>query len=202
MPSFHDVRLPENIERGAMGGPEFKTTIMATPGGLEKRNIDWSRTRASWDVGYGIQMKEDFEVIINFFYARMGRAYGFRFKDWTDFEIASEQSIGTGDGVEKSYQIYKQYISGGYFYNRDIKKPIAGTVQVYLDSVLQGGGFSIDYGTGIITFNTAPASNVNVGVICEFDVPVRFDMDKFDLNAEMWNVASIPNISLVELKDG
>jgi uncharacterized protein (TIGR02217 family) len=49
--------------------------------------------------------------------------------------------------------------------------------RVYLDSIEQLGGWSIDTTTGIVTFSVPPALEAEVTADFEFDVPVRFDTD-------------------------
>ena len=107
--TFHDTRLPVDIERGALGGPGFKTTISPLGSGKEQRNIDWSRIRSEFDIGYGLMeqnsvlLEATIDSLHAFFYAREGRAHTFRFKDWADYRIgdflnasASNQAIGVG----------------------------------------------------------------------------------------------------------
>ncbi len=57
---------------------------------------------------------------------------------------------------------------------RTITKPVAGTVQVYLDGVEQPSGWSVDTTTGLVTFGVPPTLGVEVTAGFEFDVPVRF----------------------------
>lgn len=201
--AFHDVRLPEDVERGALGGPRFKTTVMELSSGEEKRNIEWSKTRGAWQIGYGIESKEDFDDVKAFFYARQGRAHSFRFKDWSDYEIGEEgspQQIGTGNGVALTFQIEKRYTSGGYTFHREIKKPVDGTLRVFKNGVEQLAGWSCNYATGVITFSVAPGNLVAVQVICEFDVAARFETDALDINMAIFDAGSIPNIDIVEVR--
>ena len=79
--AFHDVRLDEDIERAAVGGPSFKTSVLQLSSGFEKRNIDWQRARGIWDISYGVDTKTNLEAVVAAFYARQGRAHTFRFKD-------------------------------------------------------------------------------------------------------------------------
>ena len=202
--AFHDARLPEDVERGAQGGPRFKTTILVLGGGLEKRNIDWQTTRGEWDIGYGIESKQDFSDVIDFFYARQGRAHSFRFKDWTDFEVGSTSNpvtFATGDTTTTVFQAQKRYSSGSIDFDRDLTKIVSGTVEVYVNAVLQAdpADYSIDLLTGLITFVSAPAA-VPIGLVCEFDVPVRFDTDALDVTAQLCDVGSIPQINILEVK--
>ena len=84
MTAFHEVRFPDNIAYCATGGPEFATTTVATSAGHEKRNVNWAEARGRWDGGTGLKNQQQLDQLIGFFRARKGRAYGFRFKDWTD----------------------------------------------------------------------------------------------------------------------
>lgn len=201
--AFDEVRLPECIEANAQGGPGFKTTVFELSSGIEKRNIDWSESRGEWDISYGVKSKEDFSEVVRFFYARRGMARGFRFKDWSDFELA-KQAIGIGDGINAEFQIYKRYTSGGVDYDRELKKIVSGTELVYVNNVLKTitTHYTIDYNTGLITFTAGnePANLSTVAVAAEFDVPVRFNTDKMSVTMKMVELGSIPQIGLVELK--
>lgn len=201
MTTFDEVRLPECIERGAQGGAGFNTTVLTLSSGFEKRNINWAEARASYDIGFGIRSKDDLSTLIAFFRARQGKARGFRFKDWSDFEMARQQ-IGVGDGSNKDFQIYKRYTSGSVNYDRDLVKIVDDTLSVWVNSTLKvdPGDYSVDLDTGIITFVTAPPNLQIVEATCEFDVPVRFDIDKLNVTMEMVTLGSVPSVSLVELK--
>lgn len=206
--AFVDVQLPTDVERGAQGGPQFNTTVITLSSGAEKRNINWQTTRGQWDVGYGVQHKEDFNTIIDFFYARQGMAHSFRFKDWTDFEIGSQtdastrQNIGTGTGSLDTFQIFKRYTSGAVNFDRDISKPVGTTLQVYVNAVLQTitTHYTVDLLTGIITFVTPPPNTELVDVVTEFDVPVRFDTDQLQITALTFEAGTIPTIPVVEVR--
>lgn len=204
--AFHDVQLPDDVEKGALGGPGFNTTIIELSSGFEKRNINWERVRGGWDISYGLDKKSSQEAVLAFFYARQGRANSFRFKDWTDYQIGdastdTPQDIATADGVQTQFQIVRAYISGSYTFDREVTRPVSGTVRVFLDGVEQFAGFAVDNDTGVITFSVAPADTVVVGVICEFDVPVRFDIDKLDLRAVRDELYSMPAVTVVEVRE-
>jgi uncharacterized protein (TIGR02217 family) len=134
-----------------------------------------------------------------FFRSRYGKAYGFRFKDWSDYQAVG-QNIGTGNGVLTSFQLTKIYTSGAYNYSREIKKPVSGTVKIYLNSVLQSSGYAVDYTTGIITFTTAPANTVLVSSDFEFDVPVRFDSDALTVRADGPGIFVWDSIPIMEIR--
>ena len=200
MPAFHEIQFPPKIAYGASGGPEFNTTITTTQAGFEQRNINWQKARGRWDVSTGIKSKTDMDTVIAFFRARFGRAYGFRFKDWSDYQGVN-QSLGTGNGTKTAFQLVKNYFSGSNSYSRDIKKPVSGTVKIYLNSILQSSGFTIDHTTGMVTFSSAPANGVLVNADFDFDVPVRFDADQLAVRIDgpgqyLWDTIPIVEIRL------
>ena len=199
MPSFHEIQFPPKIAYGASGGAQFNTTVTANLAGFEQRNINWNKSRGSWDISTGIKNKSDMDSVVAFFRARFGKAYGFRFKDWTDYQGVG-QNIGTGNGTKTQFQIVKNYSSGSYGYVRDVRKPVSGTVKIYLNSVLQSSGYSIDYTTGIVTFTTAPANTVLVNADFEFDVPVRFDTDTISVRTDSPGTYTWDSIAIVEIR--
>ncbi|PKP67590.1 MAG: TIGR02217 family protein, partial [Alphaproteobacteria bacterium HGW-Alphaproteobacteria-5] len=97
-------------------------------------------------------------------------------------------------------QLVKAYTSGAQSWTRAITKPVAGTVRVALDGAEQLGGWSIDATTGVVTFDTAPATGVAVTAGFEFDVPVRFDTDTLDVTLDLERLGSITSIPLLEIR--
>lgn len=199
MTAFDDVRLPVEVERGATGGPGFMTSVITMSSGNEQRNQDWIEARGVWNIAYGTDERSYFQEILSFFYARRGRARGFRFRDWSDYEI--DYAIGTGDGNEQDFQIVKIYEgTGPHPYVRVITRPVASTVRVFLNDVEQMSGWTLQPG-GIIRFAVAPADTVEVSVMCDFDVPVRFDVDNLNINLEWQGAGAVETVQLVELRE-
>jgi uncharacterized protein (TIGR02217 family) len=207
--AFHDVQLPADVERGAQGGPMFKTTILVLGGGNEKRNIDWADSRGEWDIGYGIQEKADFDVVLNFFYARRGMAHTFRFKDWADFEITS-QTMFTTDGSTSTFNMFKRYSSGGFTFDRPITKPLGSGWTILVNSIAQtvvydtapaASEVAITTLTGLVTLGSTHAATSGQDVVLtgEFDVGVRFDTDKLDISIETFDAGAIPQIPVREV---
>lgn len=197
--AFVETRFPTDIAYGSAGGPQYSTDIVITHGGYEQRNINWSQARARYNVAHGVKSQEQLQALISFFRARKGKADGFRFKDWTDYQ-ASGQSLGTGNGVRTQFQLVKHYDSAGVNELRTITKPVEGTVGVYLAGVEQSTGFTINHATGVVTFSTAPASGLAVTADFEFDVPVRFDTDRLSATLDGYGSHSWHDIPLVEIR--
>ncbi len=206
--AFHEVRFPDNISRGARGGPERRTQIVELASGAEERNASWANSRRRYDVAYGIRRTDDLAAVVAFFEARNGRLYGFRFKDWADFKSclpsqtpsATDQPIGTGNGAATQFQLLKRYTSGAQSWTRAITKPVAGTVTIALNGTPQASGWSASTATGLVTFTTAPAAGVAITAGFEFDVPVRFDTDALDVTLDLERLGSITSIPLVEIR--
>lgn len=197
--SFAEIRFPVDIAYGSSGGPEFSTNVTITHGGYEQRNSNWAAARAKYNVAHGVKTQTQLDALIAFFRARKGKAVGFRFKDWTDYK-AIGQSIGNGTGALVTFQLVKSYTIGAITETRTISKPVSGTVNVYVNGVLQTSGVSVNTATGVVTFSAAPANGTAISADFEFDVPVRFDTDKLSATLESYGSHSWLDIPLVEVR--
>jgi uncharacterized protein (TIGR02217 family) len=207
---FHEVRFPTALSFGSIGGPERRTDVVTLASGFEERNTPWAHSRRRYDAGIGQRSMDDIDTLIAFFEARRGQMYGFRWKDWADFKSckpsaqvsATDQVIGTGDGVATEFALRKAYASGDAVYARPVAKPVAGSVLVALDGVTQveGVDFSVDMVTGVVSFFVAPAAGVSVTAGFEFDVPVRFDTDRIQTSAATFQAGEVPDVPVVELR--
>jgi len=197
--SFEEVQFPSDISYGANGGPMFLTDVVATVSGYEQRNSKWSQSLAKYNVASGVKTETQWQALIAFFRARRGKAVGFRFKDWSDYS-AENAGIGTGDDSTTDFQLVKLYTSGSVAVSRDITKPVAGTVDIYVDAVLQASGVTVDTTTGIVTFDTAPAGGEVISADFEFDVPVRFDTDEMAISMDSFDAGNWSSIPLIEVR--
>ena len=224
------VRLPVDVERGALGGPRFNTTVLELDSGFEKRNQNWQDTRGEWDVGYGLlqkfqddpaSTKLDVDDLIHFFYTVRGKAFSWRFKDWSDYEVGREngsdisaQFLLFGDDSTTVIPLFKRYnfASSTNPHDRLLTKITDLTYEFFLEGVPipEGGGageFALDIDTGLLTLGTAPASTGGSGPSSEetvtgrfdFDSHNRLDIDDLKINMEMFNAGSWPNLPTVEL---
>lgn len=201
--NFHDVRLPVSLAFGASGGPEYRTDVVALSGGGEARNAVWSGSRRRWDVGGAVLTLDALNLVIAFFEARRGRLHGFRFRDFTDHRSGppeqavtpTDQFIAEGDGSQTQFELVKRYGE----VERRILKPLAGTVEIALDGEALVGGFSVDWDTGIVSFDSAPAMGLSITAGFEFDCAVRFDSDRLEATLESVRSGRIVSIPLIEL---
>lgn len=207
--SFHDVQFPTDVDYGFTGGPRFSTRVQAAGSGKEQRFVRWDASLGRWNLSKSLQDFTAIELVQAFFYARQGRGYAFRFKAWEEYQ-ATDQNIGTGTGAALTFQLRKRYTSGATTHDRNITKPVDGTVVIKVAGVTKtegpnpGGDYEIDYLTGIVTFNAgkAPAAAAAVTWSGEFDVPARFDTDELaitvDDGGDNFTLADLPIVEIRE----
>lgn len=203
---FVEERFPDCISFGSSGGPGFMTNVVEFDSGIVSVNQEWDSLRARYTVTFENTPPEDIRLVEDFFYVCKGRAIGFRFKDWNDYQIVN-QNIAVGDGVTNSWQIFKRYTSGTTIYDRPIYKPLevsstGDDMQVTVDGVLQtmNGQVYVNEARGILSFNTPPPAGAIVKIVYgEFDVPVRFDTDSLDISYDEFRQLSL-EVPLIEIQ--
>lgn len=200
------VRLPTTVEKGVRGGPMFSTAVNRTDGGVTSTNQNWTYPLYSGQAGYGIRSKEDLFDVLDFFYARRGRLRGFLFKDWSDYELVNEL-IGTGTGALQDFQIVRNYADSVTPFIRKITRPIEFGTDGSPDLVVSVSGvpisntlWSLQPG-GIVHFTIAPIAAAPITINGEFNIPVQFGSDHLPLEMELWNVGTIPQIPLMEVRE-
>ena len=210
--SFHETRFPTGISRNAQGGPERRTDVVTLGSGFEERNSRWADSRRAFNAGYGVKSVDDLHAVIAFFEERRGRLHSFRWRDHSDWKSCApsatpsqlDSAIGTGDGVIATFQLKKTYGSAFAPWTRIIKKPVAGTVKIAVAGAARvlGTDYAVDVSTGIVTFLAGhiPSTGQSVTAGFEFDVPVRFDSDKPEVNMTGFAHGAIPNIPIVEVR--
>lgn len=209
-------RFPEEISLNSRGGPMFNTSIIVVRSGAESRNVNWTYARHAYDVGYGVKDIDDLEELIEFFQAVGGRAYGFRYLDHADYKsVNTGSSIGpndqdcdpaVGDGSATAFQLIKTYVKGAFSRARIITKPISTSIRIAINSSEISSTdatypWTPDSTNGIINFTgTAPPNTHPVKAGYEFDVPVRFDTDKLEVNFDDITLASA-RVPIIEIRD-
>lgn len=198
--AFHKLRFPLDVALGARGGPERATDIVTLSSGREERNQRWAQSRRRYNAGYGIKTRADMQAVLAFFEERRGRFHAFLWRDGLDHSSNGQQPLGTGDGSETEFQLVKQYGASFDPYVRTITKPVAETIAVCVDGV-PTSAFEVDELTGIVTFDVAPADGAELTASFEFDVPVRFDVDRLDIELTGFDAADAPAIPLIEVRE-
>ncbi|WP_164730671.1 DUF2460 domain-containing protein [Pelagibacterium montanilacus] len=207
---FHPVRFPLDIALGARGGPQRLTDVVTLGSGHEERNSRWAHSRRRYNAGYGVKSRVDMLAVLAFFEERRGRFHSFLWRDGLDFSShplggepgPGDQLLGTGDGTNRDFPLTKRYGAGFDPYLRPITKPVAASVVVAVDGVtLAPGAFTVDALSGIVTLDEPPGVGAAVTAGFLFDVPVRFDTDRLDIELSGFDAAVVPDIPLVEVLD-
>ena len=210
MAGFHEVRFPLRVALGTSGGPVRRTDIVSLSNGRESRNRRWQDARRRYDAGSGVRSIDDLYAVLAFFEARAGQFNGFRFRDPVDHKScapggttgAMDQLLGVADGTTATFALVKRYADAGGETVRRIDKPVAGTVSVAVAGALvPAGDYVVDHAAGTITFKPGKVpSSGTVRAGFEFDVPVRFDTDRIDIDLAQFDAGRIPSIPLLEIK--
>lgn len=208
--NFHEVRFPTSLSFGSVGGPERRTEIVTLNNGFEERNSPWSQSRRRYDAGMGMRSLDDLAAVFDFFEARSGQLFGFRWKDWSDFKScepsaeieASDQFIGIGDDINTEFQMIKNYRSGESVHQREIAKPVLDFLKIAVsgEEAIDEIDYTVDYETGLISFQTAPSDGAEVTAGYHFDVPVRFDTDRIECSVGAFSAGEIPSVPVVEVR--
>lgn len=199
--AFLEQQLPPRISKGAQGGPLWSTQVSINSGGARSANQLWSAPLHRYNVAHSVRDNETFELLRAFFYIAAGRANGFRFKDWTDFQATQANSRLTNI-TGSTWQLQRVYAYGASEFLRDIVKPLAGAVVYRTRSgVVSVAAASVSTTTGIATISGHVAGDTYTWV-GEFDVPVAFVDDKANWAALGTNLMLMewPEIMLEEIR--
>lgn len=208
MADFLEIRLDERISYGAQGGPKFSTNIIQIQNGFESRNINWAYPLCEYDISYSVRQLDDLKEIVKFFRIVKGKAIGFRFKDWSDFDIIQSESCFNKDlGIigEQTAQLYKKYDDGfGNIEYRKITKIKENTFKLYKSSTLNNS-YSLNINTGVITFdalisktitnstkdNNCLITSVNHGLITGDKVLIKNVLGMIELNNNYYTITVV-----------
>ena len=203
--AFHEVSLPARLAFGSSGGVERRTEVVTLGSGFERRSTPWAQGRRRYLIGANLRSLDDMATLTEFFEARRGRLYGFRFRDFADFKscapgagvTATDQMLGTGDGAATVFSLGKAY--GDQV--RAITKPVAGSVRVAVDGLeLAGADFTVAATTGRVTLAVPPEPGAAVTAGFVFDTPVRFDADRIEVTLETFGAGRMAAVPLIEIR--
>lgn len=198
---FIEERLSDCVAAGFQVVPAYKTGIVESDNGDEDRNMDRTKAKRRLSCSWRNFSRADFDDLNEMFHVAAGSWLGFRFKDWTDFQVVGG-SLGVAPSGSTAVQLVKIYgPRGGQSRTRIIKKPVAGTVTVYQDD--GAGNFiaklgAIDTTTGLFIPTTAWTAGRALRADFEFDIAVRFVSDEFPATFESSQNYITANAELIE----
>lgn len=202
-----DVRLPEKWSKGSNGGFEFSTEAVPTDDGGVETNENWAVPLRRYEISHNVKTPDDIALLRAFHAARRGASRPFLFQDWIDFTskadgvsaaAMTDQPLGVGDGATVAFQLVKRYADSVSPIDVPVLWPVAGSVLIAKDGVSTPSGWSVNRGTGIVTFTSAPALGVVLKSGFQFDVPVRFEDDLLRISWDTINSRSAGSVPLQE----
>lgn len=193
--------------------PIFKTRKQVSISGFVTRIADWAFPRYQWELAYSALRQgtlvgswSEFATLEGFFEQMQGAFASFLFQDPDDFTVTT-QVIGTGTGAQTVFPLVRTF--GGA--SGPVLAPnLGGTINVYLNAVLQGGGtYTVTpwntgnvNGPGQLIFNSAPGNTVAITMDYTYYFPCCFDDDSLDFEKFMSNLYSLKKMTFTSLKNG
>lgn len=169
---------------GYIAEPNYLVKITSREGGYERRDRKWSRPLLTISASpTGDQSNEEIKQVINFWHAMGGMSYGFRFKDWTDFDstvlgntapAVTDQPLAPSGDSPTSYRLVKEYTFGSFTQQREITRPRGESIMIGNETGVAQTDWTLNEATGLVTIgNTFAGTPTCWGG--EFYVWVRFD---------------------------
>lgn len=196
--AFINVQLPSAILLGSSFGPSWDVEILSYGQGDEYVNRKINQPRYSFSLRHVVERANLFSEVVQFFNAIGGPATGFLVDNPIDnatnmagTNTATDISLGDGDGSTTTFNLVRTYTQGSVSTSRRIFKPkqdllvaVDGTpLTVVYDAVPASGEVSVNTGTGVLTFEAAPGSGLEVTWGGGYYCPVRLNADSLDIAA-------------------
>lgn len=180
-------------------GPRFSTTIKTAVSGREYRTQNWSYPKYEWKLVYEVLREfaglTEQQQLMGFINARGGSYDSFLFNDPDDFGV-SLQVIGTGDGVNKLFQLVRT--RGGFL---EPIFEINGAPAIFVNGVLKASPADYTVNTsGLVTFVAAPPAGQPVTATFSYYWRVRFQKDGADFSQMLWKRWELKDLSFITTK--
>lgn len=141
----------------------------------------------------------ELKQLVGIFNAHAGNWDSFLFSD-PDFNSATAEQFGTGDGTTTAFQITAKYQNAGGPGAADVIQNFNGAPQIFKAGVLQTVSTHYTLGpTGIVTFTSAPTAGQALTWTGSFYYRVRFDTETLDVEKfmnQMWSARAVKLISV------
>lgn len=202
LPTTVVAALPEYYSAGAEIGP-YHTIDEQPSDTADVLRIPTGSTQLVGQIPYANRTPAETQALLAWFLCRKGRYVSFSVHDPSDDTALAVETLGIGDGETSTFDLLKSYDSGGEAIARRIRRPEAGSVTVYLDSVEQTSGVTINEATGQATFATAPAlGEVVTATVAAFNTLMRFDTDTIEITlshaVSAYDIAALDLIEVTE----
>lgn len=211
MSDFLEQRIAGGISYGSSYFDQYAVMITRTASGAEYRQLVHPYPVRKFRLIFRESLANVWADVINLYHRAYGRYAGFRAKAFDDFTTATDGR----SAPSKDDQVLTYLSSGVYqlrkYYGLDaagiaigrpsrvIYKPVVGTTVIAKNGTLISSGVTVNTTNGQVTISPAPAypSDTITGG-CEFDIPVRFDMD-LTIDQTAPAIRMLEGVELVEL---
>lgn len=178
--------------------PRFNTVIHRAVSGREQRAALMAyplwQFKLSFEFLRDTDAIKEYRDLAGFFLARRGSYEAFLYLDPTD-SVCADVPFGSGDGVEKEFQITRSFNFSGSFAFAEPVQNIKTLSEIRINGNLTTA-FSIS-DTGWVTFSTAPAAEAILTWSGEFYFRVRFEEDVAEFNQFLKDLWELKQISFI-----
>ena len=199
MDGFDALSLPKYLATHIRREIAFRTDIVVTASGSEHRNAGWAQGRRRFILDTGpVSLKAAREVEI-FFEARRGRHRGFLLRDWLRphsgtglAPSASDVTLSVADMTRRNYLIRPAGRS-------NIMPRKEGFLLAVDRRRLSQDGFTLDEYNAQVRMAKAVPRDAVVTAGFYFDVPVRFDVDRLELERVAKDMVRLAPVPIIEI---
>jgi len=203
---YADVILPGRIlSAGARGKQLRKNSRTSAQSGVQKINVDWSRTLRQYEFGFVPLSVAEWQTVEGLHEVTEGGAYGFLLSDPKDNTCLLTDGLATLVGGT-IYQLAKRYVAVGSsrYKDRNITRPLAAGFAIYTSGT-PIVTYTLDSTTGRITIPSAPSA-ATLTWSGTFYIPVHFENDSIDWELVRSGPASTrlmagPQVVLTEVRE-
>ena len=184
--------------------PVHSTLVQTSASGKEARAALYSQERYRWTIPYGYLNHDasvataDLQILMGFFSSHHGQLDSFFYSDPTDNYAADATIFATGDGSTKAFRMGRTmngalHLVGGVDTRDSNRLP-----QIFINGSPQGGGYSINNNSGVITFTSAPGSGAVISASFAYLFRVRFADDSIEFQNEVGTFWTVGSVKLIE----
>ncbi len=193
------IGLGWNVKHGKL----WKTRSQEAISGKSARISDWVFPRHQWELSFEFlgqgtisgQVYSDLANLMGFFDLRQGMFDSWLYQD-AEFNSVTDQSLGAGDGTTTVFQLLATTSAG---FIEPVLAPNVVTA-VKINGVTQAANtYSVNAGTGQITFTSAPGNGLPVTWTGTYYWLCQFAEDHMDFEKFMqgfWQAKSVKFLSL------
>ena len=187
--------------------PTFQTRIQRAASGRELRALDYPYPLWQFALVYDFLRDnpaagyDELRTLLGFFMLCQGAFGPFLFQDPSDCQ-ATGQQIGVGNASTTVFQLQRAMgatLPGGGFLEPIVAPNVVHTI--YLDGITYNpAAYGVDPNTGLVTFNTAPASGLIITADFTYYFRCRFIDDKYDFENFMYRLWQLKKLTFISVR--